>query len=876
MTVNLPSGAVTFLFTDIEGSTKLWERHPRQMKRALARHDALLRSIFESQNGYVFKTVGDAFCVAFTSPVDALRAALEAQRALQNEAWQETPILVRMGLHSGEAEERDGDYFGPSVNRTARLMSAGHGGQVLLSHTTQQLVREQLPPAIELRDMGRHSLKDLAQPEHIFQTVAPLLAADFPPLRTLNIRLNNLPSQVTPFIGRDREVSAVQDLISPNHQATRDVRLLTLTGPGGTGKTRLALQVAANLLDEFKDGVFFVDLSTIRSPSLVLPAVERALTSPSAQSQSGPQSLLDQLREKEILLILDNFEQVIPAANDVAALLTSAPGLKILVTSRSLLRIYGEVDYEVPSLDVPDLAQVRSPQQLVDYESLQLFGENARAVKSGFTINSENAAVIAEICYRLDGLPLAIELAAARIRLLTPQQILKQLDDRLRFLSGGARNLPPRQQTLQGTIDWSYELLDAQEQALFRRLGAFAGGCTYEAAAAICSSGGDIDMFNSFEMLVNHSLLGQRDAQETSRFVMLQTIHDYAFAKLESSGELPEMRECHLTFFTNAAENAQRYLEQADQSHWLDRLERDHDNLSEALRTAAATRSVDRGVRLAQALRIYWFSRGYLPEGRGLVEDLLQLPMELKQRAVLLDCAAFLARYHGDYTAAETYINEGLVIARRLSDDNALANSLANAGFVFLSQNKLQRSHEVYAEALAIYEDYSNEQGMADAMAHLGLIALQENDITGARELFNSSLAIWERLGDRQGIAYAHDLLGDAAVHEGSLASAVKHYRESLRGAHAVGFHLVMATSLEGLAVVAAKRGTPKLALELAGAASEFRMYANAPASTAKVRYIEAALAPARECLGAEADEAFNNGRMLSNVEAIDLALTVP
>lgn len=872
-----PAGTVTFLFTDIEGSTKLWERHPLQMKQALARHDALLRSIFESRQGYVFKTVGDAFCVAFTSPSDALQAALEAQRALFLETWGETPIRVRMGLHCGEAEERDGDYFGPPLNRAARLMSAGHGGQILLSRATEELVRNQLPEGAKLHDMGRRNLKDLSQPEHIFQIDVPDLPSEFPALRTLDIKLYNLPSQLTPFIGRESELEEIRHLISPRDTANRNVRLLTLTGPGGTGKTRLALQVAANCLDDFEDGVLFVDLAAVRDPALVFPAIERSLGLREKHGQPSHETLSEHLRGKQLLLVLDNFEQVLPAADDIAGLLSTAPGLTILVTSRTILRVYGEVYFEVPSLKVPDLRRLPPLEQLAKYESIQLFIEQARAVKSGFTLSGNIAAVIAEICNRLDGLPLAIELAAARIRLLTPQQILAQLENRLRFLSGGARNLPARQQTLQGAIDWSYDLLDPQDQILFRRLSIFAGGCTYEAAEAICNFSDNIDILRGLESLIDHSLVGQSETDAEPRFIMLQTIHDYAVKKLESSGELDELRRQHLDFYAQLAEEAQQFLELAEQNLWLDRLERDYDNFSAAIRCAIDLQDAQQGVRLAQALRLFWFSRGYLSEGRRLMSELLSLPMESSSRAVLLDCAGFLARYHGDFATAELHISEGLAISRQIGDQHAIADSLANAGFVYLQQDLLDQAREVYTEALAIYHENSNEQGMADATIHLGLIAFFENKHAMAQQYFEESLTIWQRLGDSQGITYAQHMLGDAAFQQGNYETAENLYRSSLRGAVEIRFQLVIAASFEGLACISIIQQNPQRALQLAGAAAELRMIANVPASEARVRFIDQALASARQTLGDDqANSARNEGAALTLGEAVSYAQDRP
>jgi predicted ATPase/class 3 adenylate cyclase len=491
----LPTGTVTFLFTDIEGSTRLWAQHPDGMRVALARHDTLLREAIEAHGGAVFKTIGDAFCAAFTTAADAVAAIVEAQRALAHESWETTGSLrVRAALHTGAAAQRDADYFGHTLSRVARLRDAGHGGQTLLSLATAELVRDHLPPNLELRDLGQHRLKDLTRPERIFQLVIPDLPADFPSLRALDPRRANLPVQPTDFIGREREVAEVCGLLR------RDgVRLVTLTGPGGTGKTRLGIQVAAELLDEFSDGVAFVALAPISDPALAASAIAQALEVKESGGTPLIESLKAYLREKQLLLVLDNFEQIADAAPLVAELLAAATQLTVLVTSRERLHLSGEHEYAVPPLGLPPTTDDRRPttgrwrpnlHTITQYEAVRLFIERAQAARADFAVTNDNAPAVAEICYRLDGLPLAIELAAARVKLFPPQALLTRLDNRLKLLTGGARDLPARQQTIRNTIDWSYNLLDAGEQTLFARLGVFVGGCTLEAAEAVCSDFG--------------------------------------------------------------------------------------------------------------------------------------------------------------------------------------------------------------------------------------------------------------------------------------------------------------------------------------------------------------------------------------------------
>src|ERR671911_12211 len=507
------TGPLTFLFTDVEGSTSLWERNSEAMSEALSRHDEILRAAIEAHDGRVFKTVGDAFHATFSTAPDALEAALEAQRALLCEEWPETgPLRVRMALHTGTAEERDADYFGPSLNRVARLLSAGHGGQILISLATEELVRDELPEETGLRDLGERRLKDLSRPERVFQITSSSLPSEFPPLKTLDSRRNNLPAQPTVLVGRERELDVVLALLrSPNN-----VRLLTLTGPGGTGKTRLGLQAAAELTDEFEDGVFFVALAAIADPTLVAPAIMRTLGLTESGNRPAEELLEGYLRDKQVLLVLDNFEQVLESAPLLDALILAAPGLKVLATSRTPLRLYGEHEFPVPPLSLPDTASVPPLESLTRYEAVRLFVDRARAIRPDFSLTEENAPAVIEICMRLDGLPLAIELAAARIKLLPPQAMLSRLDNRLKLLTGGARNLPERQRTLRSAIAWSYEMLDAGEETLFARLAVFSGGSTLEGIEAVCDAQGDlpVDALEGVSSLLDKSLVRQEEGLE--------------------------------------------------------------------------------------------------------------------------------------------------------------------------------------------------------------------------------------------------------------------------------------------------------------------------------------------------------------------------
>jgi predicted ATPase len=582
-----------------------------------------------------------------------------------------------MALHVGTAQQRDGDYFGPPVNRVARLLDAGHGRQILLSLGAQELVHDQLPPSVSLRDLGEHRLKDLGRPERIFQIVAPDLSSDFPALRTLDSYRHNLPAQPTPLIGRETEVGAVCELLRRD-----DTRLLTLSGPGGTGKTRLALQAAAELLDNFRDGVFFVALAPIHDPTLVLAAIAQVLGVTEAAGWTLDDLLKSYLHPRQTLLLLDNFEHLAAAAPLIAELLAASAQLKVMVSSREVLHLYGEHEYAVPPLRMPDLCRLPPLERLTQYEAVRLFIERAQAVRSDFVVSAETAPIIAEICARLDGLPLAIELAAARSKVFPPQALLARLDKRLKFLTGGARDLPHRQQTLSSAIGWSYDLLDVTEQAIFGRLAVFAGGCTLEAAEAVLGddgqSGADLAAYipttavlNGLTSLIDKSLLKQTDGEDGEpRFTMLETIREYALERLEASGEAEALRRRHAQFFLRWAEEAQPqpWLQQV----WPERLEREQDNFRAALAWALADGVAEVAARLATALGAFGITRGYLSEERRWLEAVLGMSSALpaSARAEALAAAADLAGFQADYAQATTLGEASLALWRELVVDH--------------------------------------------------------------------------------------------------------------------------------------------------------------------------------------------------------------
>ncbi|MGH3145924.1 MAG: ATP-binding protein, partial [Rubrobacter sp.] len=742
---DLPNGTVTFLFTDIEGSTRLWERDAEEMQAALDKHDSILRETIEGHNGQVFKTVGDAFCAVFVAADDALEAALGGQRALLAQGWGEAgPLRVRMALHTGDAIERGGDYFGPSLNRVARLLSVAHGGQVLLSVTTRGLLGDRLPERVELRDLGQRRLKDLFSPERVFQLSAPDLPSDFPPLETLDERLNNLPAQPTLLVGREKEIAEVSGQLR-----RPDVRLVTLTGPGGTGKTRLGLQVAAELLDEFEDGVCFVALAAVTDPALVAPTVAAALDVRGSRGRPSEEGLEDYLRDKEMLLVLDNFEQVVEAAPLLGRLIGAYPGLKVLVTSRSVLRVYGEKEYPVPAMGLPDPGNLPPAEGLAHYEAVRLFAERARMVEGDFQVTDENARAVVGICVRLDGLPLAIELAAARVKLLPPDTMLDRLEaNRLKLLEGGARDLPERQQTLRGAIDWSYALLEEHEKALFARLAVFSGGCTVEAMEVICD---DEDALEEAASLLDKSLLRREEGPgHGPRFVMLETIHEYARERLEESDDADTVRRRHAEYFLALAEETEPRLTGPEQVAWFERLETENDNLRASLSWAIERGEAGLGLRLARALRPFWYARGHYVEGRGWISRFLGDLGKL-----------FIDR--GDYAQAGELYEEVLALSRELGDAAKIGNCLIDLGYVSLLQGNHGEATALGEEAVTLSRERGYAVSLARALNCLGWAALLRGDNEGASGSHEESLALYRELGDRAGVAESLEGLACAA-----------------------------------------------------------------------------------------------------------------
>jgi predicted ATPase/class 3 adenylate cyclase len=805
-----PSGTVTFLFTDIEGSTSLAQKRPDTWEKLSDRHHAILQSAMDAYNGYVFQIIGDAFCVAFHTARDGLNAAINAQRQLQNENWGETPINVRMGIHTGKAEKRKNDYREYlTLARVQRVMSAAHGGQALLSNATAELIRGQLPDGVTLRDMKENRLKGWTTPEHLWQVVAVDLQQNFPPLSTLNSTPNNLPIQVTSFVGREYEIAELK-------QTLTKTRLLTLTGSGGTGKTRLTLQVATEILDRFKDGVWFVELAPITDPMLVPNTVANILGVREESGRSLMTTLMDWFSDRELLIILDNCEHLLDAcARFIDAVLRGSHETRILASSREALGIAGETAYRVPSLPTPNPKEQLSIEQLEECESVQLFIERATQTIPTFKITNATSPAITQICHRLDGIPLAIELAAARVKVLSVDQIAERLDDRFRLLTGGNRTSLPRQQTLRALIDWSYHLLSEHERILFRRLAVFVGGWTLEAAEAVCGSPkGEIepvDILDLLTHLVDKSLAIVETTGKESRYRRLETIRQYARERLFESEEAAQMRDRHLGYFRALAEKAEIEIVNANQVAWLNRLHAEFDNIRAALQWSQEDR-VEAGLQLGSSIWRFCLRYGYTNEIVEKLTQLLNHPQGTKRtlvRAKTLYALSYLAGVgQGDHVRQLALADECLAIFKELGNQHGEALGLYALGVaayfksdpktglsLLLQSELLFRSlndttdicdvlimisqvskdpvqRQVCLEkALVLARERGDVITMAGALDNSGTLAIDLNDFPQARARLEESLELQLRLG-APGYVMTLEYLSKLALYEGNSVNA--------------------------------------------------------------------------------------------------------
>jgi predicted ATPase/class 3 adenylate cyclase len=930
--VNLPSGTVTFLFTDIENSTPLWEKHPEAMKSALANHDSILKEAVESNNGQIIKTTGDGIHAVFSTAQHAIQASLDAQHEFQaskastNGETSKVSIRVRMGLHTGEAELREGDYYGSTLNRAARIMSVGHGGQILISETTMQIAREHLPTDVSALELGQHHLKGLLQPERIFQIVAPDLQQSFPALKSLTHASHNLPVQLTTFIGRERELAEAKTKLA-------GARLLTLIGPGGTGKTRLSIQLASQLLSTFKDGVWLVEFAPISDPSLMMQTI--ASTFDIRESPGVPLKVLvhDYLREKQLLLVLDNCEHLVEASAKVAdEFLHTAPQIKIIASSREALGINGETVYRVPSLSLP-AAQGGVPltgtflaagdggaRKMLEFESVQLFVERACAANPKFQLTDENASSVAQICSRLDGIPLAIELAASRITVFSPEQIANRLDDRFKLLTGGSRTALPRQQTLRALIDWSYDLLGEPERALLRRLSVFSGGWTFEAAETICNN---VDVLEHLPQLVNKSLVTVKDEGDEPRYYLLETIRQYARDKLLEAGEGEGTRDRHLAYYLEMAETASPQLRtRANELQWLKLLETEYDNIRTAIEWGLSDDPFA-VMRMVYLLMFFMITKSHTGEGhRWGAEALRQIdegkPLSIEQnghKGRLLASMSILSFSMGDNQTTRTEADQAITLLRSADDKSNLAFTLGfRAAADFLTGNSdhaIEASEEAirlaeelgdnyilgivlssasrveafakgdFAKAYAVHDrgcdllkEYGNRWTYAITLYGLANIAIALKEFETARKKFNLAMQIMQELGARRNISMIKSDLAHILRLEGNYLQAMSSYRETIKDWQRIGHRAAVAHQLESMAFIAKALEQSGKSIRLLGAAEALRQKINIDMTPQEHELYNKEVADLKANMGEkEFTSLWADGRSMTMDEAIELAL---
>jgi len=807
--VELPSGTVTLLFTDIEGSTVLAEQLADRWPGVLGEHNRILRETFSAHGGVELGAEGDALFVVFTSAADAAASAADAQRALAAHSWPgDATVRVRIGLHTGEPTATPDGYVGLDMHRAARIAAAAHGEQVLLSQTTRDLLPEILD-GLTFRDLGDHRLKDLTGPQRLHQLCIEGLSADFPPPRTLEGRVTNLPAQPTSLVGRDRELEAVRELL-----LAEDTRMVTLTGPGGTGKTRLALQVAADAVEEFPDGVYGVLLAPVMDPEVVPFELARALGIEETPTQPIVEVLKAGLVGRRTLIVFDNFEHVGPAASLLADLLSGCPRLKLLVTSREPLRLAAERQYPVPPLPESD--------------AVMLFVERARAVRPDFELTDETAPIVAEICERLDGLPLAIELAAAWSKVLPPPALLRRLERRLELPASRGADVPTRQSTLREAIAWSYDLLSDEERRLHTRLSVFMGGCTVEAAERVADPGGElgIDVLEGIASLVDRSLLRESEDEEGEpRFAMLATIREYAREQLKETGEEDEVLRRHALEFARLAEESEAGLRTSDQLRWFGRLENEHDNLRAAMDSSMASSDAETALRLGGSLGWFWYAHGHALEGCTRLTDLLaqteQAPEELRARPMY--ALGVLLDQRGEPEQAAPLVERSLEVFRERGERHRVASALNSLGTVKRSLGDLESARSLLEESIAVRRELGDEAGTAGALSNLGIVAFEQGDLDEAEARFTETLALDRTHANEWGAAVALDNLAAVALERGDYAAASGLVRDTLMSAQRLADRELIAFGLEKAAVLEAADGNALQAGRLAGAADGLR-----------------------------------------------------
>lgn len=850
------SAITTFLFTDIEGSSHLWEQEPERMRPALARHDAIVRSAIESHGGAVVKMTGDGVCAAFSDPLDAVGAVLELQQKLTDPASTNAiGLRVRSGLHVGVVEHRDGDYFGNPINRASRIMNAAHGGQVLVSQAVVDLVHDRLPGEVTVRDLGAVRLRDLASRERIYQLLHPALPQAFPALRSLAATPNNLPQQVTSFVGRQRELAEITKLLEGS-------RLLTLCGAGGIGKTRLSLQLAADVLDDYPDGVWLVELAPLTDARLVAQAVASVVGVKEEAGRPVTEALVKYVADLRMLLVLDNCEHLLDACAELAdQLLRSGRWLRIVASSRERLHVDGESVYPVPALAVPDAHAAIDAESLGQFAAVRLFTERATAATPSFTLTSQNSAAVISICRQLDGIPLAIELAAARTRALSVENIASRLSDRFRLLTTGNRTALPRQQTLRALIDWSYELLSERERTLFRRLAVFAGGWTLEAAEAVCGNGAveSADVLDVLTALVEKSLVTVD--VERGRYGLLETIRQYAREPLGASGEADSIRSRHLDFYLALAEEARQELVGPEQGEWLARLDLERENMLSAHVWAVRTPggNGELGLRLAYALGPYWFVRGQPGLGLRMSTEAIAHP-DAQGRTPARYRALFGVGQHccftGRYEEAQAPLEESLAIARELSDRAHVARVLQPLGMAAFGRGDRPAARSHMEEAVKLAREIGDKRELAAALNGLAQLHRIEGALDPAEPLYAQVVELGREVGDRESVGIGLLNLAMVAIGRGLSDRAQATLIEVVDIAVDTGSKPLGQSTFDVCAGYAASLGEPKLAARLFALAQSQIVETGLQRDPADEAFLMPLIDRAREALGTPAFEA--------------------
>ena len=869
----LPTGTVTFLFTDIEGSTRLVQALGESWVPILEAHNDLVGEAISRNQGFVVKTEGDSFFAVFPGATDALQATLDAQRALMAHPWPPDGVVrSRMGLHTGLGALGASDYVGLDVHRAARIADSAHGGQTVLSEPTAILVERHLPSAVTLRDLGKHRLKDLSEPEAIFQVVAEGLQSEFPILRTLDAIPNNLPKQLTSFVGRQRELAEAVRLLET-------ARILTLTGPGGTGKTRLSLQVAAEAADDFPDGVFFVDLAAVTEVDVVPSRILESLgIQASTRDESPLMRLHSQLSGKSLLIVLDNFEQLLDAAPMVAELLRASPRSKVIVTSRAPLRISGEQEMPVPPLEV-SIADDTDPNALIESEAVQLFADRAMAVRPDFRLTPANAPVVAELVQRLDGLPLAIELVASRLRLLPVDQILSRLDARM--LGSGSIDLPERQRTIESTISWSCDLLADPEKRLFDRFSVFSGGARLDEAERVCGSDDDpgADLINTLSTLVDHSMIRRVDVHGHPRLRMLHVIREFALARLEGSGDADGMHRRHAEAYATFVEAAAPELLRKDRKEWLDLLEEDHDNIRAALDWAVTSGEIDLALRLSASAWRFWQARGHLHEARRRVEEVLAVGGgEPINRAKAMEAWGGVLWWLGLAEQCRDVYEQTLAVERDLGDPKRIANALYNHALsLVFDPGQADGSEEALEEAEAIYRGLGDVGGLGDIEWGRGNVVGYAGDhLEEAVEHMTKSIEYYRQAGNEFGMGWGLFEVGVLSLQLGHTEQAWNHLKQGLNlfAGHmdVSGVVLILAAS----AGVAKALGDVARARRLIGASQSLAMSSGAEIVRSEFNRIEGLEFETLEALTGEDAIPYREGRAMGLDQAVAYALAGP